>query len=159
MADDFTRLEPWLAGLAAKLTPGQTIRLARKVGQSLRRANAQRIAANVKPDGDAMEPRKKRRRDQRRAEERAGRVRKKGKMFPKIRLVRNMRVKPTAADVSIGFTPQVARAASVHHYGLRDRVARFRGAPEVRYPARPLLGFGKDDVDAIATAALNHLKD
>lgn len=154
MANDFARLEPWLAGLAAKLTPGQTIRLARKIGMALRRANADRIARNVKPDGDAMEPRKKRRRDQRQ-----GRAQKKGKMFPKIRLARNMRVKPSAQDVAIGFTPQVARAAGVHHFGLRDRVARFRGAPEVRYPARPLLGFAQGDVDAIATAALDHLKD
>lgn len=151
MNDNFDRLAPWVAAIARRFGDGNMRKIARKIGLMLRRVNAGRIAANVQPDGSAMEPRKRRPLRDRKND----RVRKKGRMFPKIRLARNMRVKATADQVEVNFNDKVARAANVHHFGLRDRVARFRGAPQVRYPVRELLGFGADDDDAILEAVLD----
>lgn len=151
MNDDFDRLAPWVAAIARRFGDGNMRKIARKIGLMLRRVNAGRIAANVQPDGSAMEPRKRRPLRDRKKD----RVRKKGRMFPKIRLARNMKVKATADQVEVNFNDKVARAANVHHFGLRDRVARFRGAPQVRYPVRELLGFGADDDDAILEAVLD----
>ncbi len=138
-------------GLAARLSPSQRRTLARRIGQHLRRSNAERVAANQQPDGSAMEPRKPRlRRD-------GDRVRKKGRMFRKIALARNMKIDAEEDGVSLSFVGDVRKTAEVHHFGLRDRVARFRGAPEVQYPARRLMGFGDEDPDAIMQAVLDHL--
>lgn len=149
--DDLTRIEPWLAALLANLTPGKRRTLARKIGQRLRRENAARIAANIEPDGGKMEPRKPRRGRS------DGRVRKKGRMFRKIALARNLKIDASPDQVAIQFLGSVRRTAEVHHFGKRDRVARFRGAPEAQYAARRLLGFGADDPDAVMEAALDHL--
>ncbi|PKP99608.1 MAG: phage virion morphogenesis protein [Alphaproteobacteria bacterium HGW-Alphaproteobacteria-13] len=154
MSDDFDKLAPWIAGLAHRLSPREMRQLSRRIGMAMRRVNAQRIAANVQPDGSAMEPRKKRPLRDRKQ----GRVRKKGRMFPKIRLARNMKLKTDADQAELYFGMKLYKTANVHHFGLRDRVARFRGAPEVRYPERPLLGFAADDEQAIMDAALAHLE-
>ena len=151
MPDDFSKLEPWIMGLAARLSDSQRRALARRIGQQLRRSNAERVAANQQPDGSAMEPRKPRQRRD------GQRVRKKGRMFKKIALARNMKIDAQADGVSLAFVGDVNRTAEVHHFGLRDRVARFRGAPEVQYPARPLMGFGDGDDAAIMQAVLDHL--
>lgn len=151
MSDDFNRMAPWVAAVAQRFGAANMRRIARKIGLALRRINAGRIAANVQPDGTAMQPRKKRPLRDRKKD----RIRRKGRMFPKIRLARNMRVKADANRVEVSFAGKVARTADVHHFGLRDRVARFRGAPQVRYPVRELLGFGADADDAILEALLD----
>lgn len=139
-------------GLAARLSPAQRRGLALRIGRILRQSNAERVAANIQPDGSAMEPRKPRmRRD-------GQRVRKKGRMFRKIALARNMKIDAQAEGVAVSFVGDVRSTAEIHHFGLRDRVARFRGAPEVQYPARRLMGFGEDDPDAIMQAVLDHLE-
>lgn len=154
MADDFNRLAPWAAAIAQRFGDGNMRKVARKIGQILRRANAARIASNVQPDGSAMEPRKKRPLRERKKD----RVRRKGRMFPKIRLARNMRIDADADQVALSFGSKVSRNAEVHHFGLRDRVARFRGAPQVRYPVRELMGFGAADDDAILEAVIDATK-
>lgn len=151
MSDNFDQLAPWVAAIADRFGDGNMRKIARKIGLALRRVNAARIAANVQPDGSAMEPRKKRPLRDRKKH----RVRNKGRMFPKIKLARNMTVDASADQVELRFAPKVARTAEVHHFGLRDRVARFRGAPQVRYPARELLGFGAADDDAVLAAVLD----
>lgn len=157
MADNFVALDRWMGSMIARLRTGQRLRMARRIGIALRRANAARITQNVTPEGEAMEPRKKRTAEQRRADARKGRVRRKGRMFPKIRLARKIRIKTSPDEVVLGFQPQAARTASVHHFGLRDRVARFRGAPEVRYPSRPLFGFGPGDDDEAMAIMMDQL--
>lgn len=153
MSDDFNRLAPWIAGVARRFEPGAMRRIARKIGRALRRVNAARIAANVEPGGSAMQPRKPRPLRDRKKD----RVRKKGRMFPKIRLARNIRVDAAADQVELSFAGKVRRTAEVHHFGLRDRVARFRGAPQVRYPSRELLGFGAADDDIILETVLSSI--
>ncbi len=151
MSDDFSRLAPWVAGIARRFGDGNMRRIARKIGLALRRANAARIAANVQPDGTAMQPRKPRPLRERKKD----RVRKKGRMFPKIRLARNMKLDASAERVELSFGGKVRKTAEVHHFGLRDRVARFHGAPQIRYPSRALLGFGAGDDDAILETVLD----
>lgn len=150
MTDNFNLLAPWASAIAERFGAGNMRRIARKIGLALRGINAARIAANVEPDGSAMEPRKPRPLRDRKKD----RIRRKGRMFPRIRLARNMIVEADAEQVELSFTGKVAKTAEVHHFGLRDRVARFRGAPQYRYPARELLGFGAADDDIILATVL-----
>lgn len=136
-------IEPWLSGVLARLSPGEQMKIKRKIGQLLRRRNAERIRTNVQPDGTPMEPRKPRR-------DKRGRVRgRKGKMFPKIGLARTMRVTVRPNEIEVSFSPLVAGAAKVHHWGLVDQVEKKGDAPSVRYPARHLLGINPADRDEI----------
>lgn len=142
-------LEPWLDGYLQKLKPGERMKLARKIGQLLRRRNAERIIANVEPDGSAMAPRKTGKRSRR----------KKGKMFPRVGLARNLRVFPGPDEVALRFNAKVAGTASVHHFGLTDAVdKRIPNSIKVRYPARKLLGIPAEDREAIMTEVFKWLE-
>lgn len=156
MADDLAQLEPFLAAYLNRLGPAQRRKVLRKIGEETRRLNAKRIAANVQPDGSAMEPRKKRPR----MKDARGRIRRTGKMFPKIRLARSIRIRASADDVAVGFEGTVAHTARAHQFGLVDFVGRTRDGRVIRtrYPERRLLGFGPDDLDAIMDAALKMLE-
>ena len=152
-ADDLTAIEPFLGTLMAGLKPAARRKLATAIGRLLRRKNALRIARNVDPDGAAMEPRKPRR-------ERGGNVRKKGKMFPKLRRARAFSIKASADGVEIGFeSPQVAATASVHQFGDVGYVGRKPDGSIVRtrYPQRRLLGFGQGDMDDVMDLVLDHV--
>lgn len=140
MADDFRRLAPWLQQVAARFDDRSRLKMGRKIAQALRKLNAKRIAANVQPDGTAMEPRRQQTESVVRKK-----VRESGKMFKRMKLAKNMPIRVHADQIEISFNSKMAQTAAVHHYGLRDRVARFRGAPSVRYPRRELLGFGPED--------------
>ena len=156
MADDLAELEPYLAAYLNKLGPAQRRRVARKVGEALRRENARRIAANVDPDGAAMEPRKKRKR----MKDAKGRIKRTGKMFPKIRLARAMKLRATPDEVSVGFAGMIGHTATAHQFGQEDFVGRTKDGREIRtkYPERRLLGFGAEDLDFITRAALELLE-
>lgn len=151
MSDSFNQLAPWVAAIAERFGDGNMRKIARKIGLALRRINGERISRNVEPDGSAMEPRKPRPLRDRKKD----RIRKKARMFPRIRLARNMNVDADADQVELTFNGKVAKTAEVHHFGLRDRVARFRGAPQVRYPVRELLGFGTFDEEVILATVLD----
>lgn len=146
-------LEPWLRGYLDRLSPREQGKVARAIGAMLRKANADRIRANVQPDGSPMEPRKAQK-------DRRGRIRKrKGKMFPRIALARNLKVRTRPDEVEIAFTQRIAGAASVHHFGLTAEVdPRIRHSIKVRYVARRLLGFSPADRQAIMDAALGGLE-
>lgn len=152
MADDLAELEPFLAAYLNRLGPGQRRRTMRKVMEALRRENAKRIAANIQPDGSAMEPRKPRKR----LGGGKGRVRRAKKMFPKIKLARSMKLRVTPNEGSIGFAGMVGHTAAAHHYGKEDFVGRAPNGKSVRtkYPRRRLLGFGPEDIELINDAVL-----
>jgi phage virion morphogenesis protein len=139
MADDFRRLDPWIQQIAARFDERSRLKMGRQMAQALRKLNAKRIAANVQPDGTAMEPRKQR------ANVVRDKVRKSGKMFQRMKLAKNMPISVHPDQIEITFDSKLAQTAAVHHYGLRDRIGRFRGAPSIRYPRRELLGIGPDD--------------
>lgn len=152
VAEDLAELEPFLAAYLNRLGPGQRRRAMRKAMEALRRENAKRIAANIQPDGSAMEPRKPRKR----LSSGKGRVRRAKKMFPKIKLARSMKLRITPDEGSIGFEGSVGHTAAAHHYGKEDFVGRAPNGKSIRtrYPRRRLLGFGAEDLELVTDVAL-----
>lgn len=155
---DLDAFEPWLHDLMSRVSPGRRLSLSRRVGQILRRINALRVAANIEPDGSAMEARKPKK--ERKGKRSRGRSRAaSGKMFRRIELARNMRVRAAADHVELGFKPNVAKTAEVHHFGLEDAVdKRVPNSIRTRYPARRLLGFGPGDSDLLLVEVLTWLE-
>lgn len=139
-------LDEWFGQVLDGLSPAQRKRAAMKLGKALRRSNLDRIARNVEPGGGPMEKRKARL-------DQTGRVRRKagGKMFRKLRLVRNFRITATPDSVEIAPIGGAAKVAREHHYGLRGFVGRGPDGAKVftRYPERRLLGFDDADRDAV----------
>lgn len=128
--DDLQRVDDWLAALLAVLEPAARNRMMRQLAQELRRSQQQNIRLQRNPDGTAFEPRRVT------ARSKKGRI--KRQMFAKLRTTKYLKTAATADSASVQFDGKVQRIARVHHYGLRDRVRR--NGPDVRYPARRLLG-------------------
>ncbi|WP_458379206.1 phage virion morphogenesis protein [Pseudomonas chlororaphis] len=142
-------LEDWAAGLLGQLEPTSRNRLARELGQALRRNQQQRVIAQQNPDGSKYAPRKKR--DLRGKQ---GRIKRKAQMFQKLRTAKFMKVQGDGNAISVGFTGRIARIARVHQYGLKDRAER--GAPEVRYEQREVVGLTDQDLELIRDIMLVH---
>ncbi|SFB30683.1 phage virion morphogenesis protein [Azotobacter beijerinckii] len=149
MADDLRALEDWAGVLLAKLGAGERRKLNQTIARDLRRSQQQRIAAQKNPDGTPYAPRKPRK-DLR---GKVGRVRR--KMFAKLRQARHLKLQSTAGSIALGFVGRTARLARVHQYGLRDRAER--GAPDVQYERRQLLGLTDADLELIRDRLLEHL--
>ncbi|WLH65916.1 phage virion morphogenesis protein [Pseudomonas sp. FP2300] len=147
MTNRLETLEDWASGLLGQLEPASRNKLARSIGQALRRSQQQRIIAQRNPDGSKYAPRK-----QRDLRGKQGRVKRKGQMFQKLRTAKFLKVQGDGSAISIGFTGRVARIARVHQYGLKDRAER--GASEVRYDQREVLGFTEADLDLIRDSLL-----
>ena len=150
MASNLEALETWAAVLLARLEPGERSKLARSIGQELRRSQQKRVMAQENPDGSKYAPRKKR--DLRGKQ---GRIRRKLAMFQKLRTVKYLKVRVDSNAITVGFTGRIARIARVHQYGLKDRAER--GAPDVRYAQREVLGLTESDIDLIRDGLLAHL--
>jgi phage virion morphogenesis protein len=152
MADDLREFEEWMGRVIAGISPARRRGATLRLGQALRRANLMRIAANVEPDGGAMEPRKA-------SVNERGRLRRKAgtRMFRRLRLTKAWKVDADADGVEI--TPSSAaidRVAAAHHFGETDRVGRLRDGRVIRtkYPQRRLIGLpGEDRALAIEIAA------
>lgn len=155
MADtDLTRVEDWLDGMMLRLSDGERRKLSLKIGQSLRRSNAKRIAANVEPDGSAMAPRRSRK-------GRDGKELRRGRMFRRIRQARNLRIKATPDSVELNFGGgAIEKIAATHHDGQVGTVGRTRDGRTIRtrYEARRLIGFGSDDMDSVLTDVMGALE-
>ena len=140
MTDDLTALKTWLNPLLAKLEPQERTKLAREAAREIRKNQQQRITAQKNPDGSAYAKRKPRK-----LREKKGRI--KTKMFMKLKMARYLKAQGSEQAVTVGFTGRVARIARVHQYGLKDRAER--GAPNVRYQQRRLLGISDVEVSII----------
>ncbi|RVD75434.1 phage virion morphogenesis protein [Pseudomonas koreensis] len=150
MTNRLEALEDWAAGLLGQLEPTSRNKLARSLGQVLRRSQQQRIIAQQNPDGRKYVPRK-----QRNLRGKQGRVKRKLKMFQKLRAASFLKKYGDGNAIFIGFAGRVARIARVHQYGLRDRAER--GASDVQYDKREILGFTDNDLDLIRDGLLTHL--
>ena len=150
MTNRLETLEDWASGLLGQLEPASRNKLARSIGQVLRRSQQQRIIAQRNPDGSKYAPRK-----QRNLRGKQGRVKRKVQMFQKLRTARFLKVEGEGKAISVGFTGRIARIANVHQYGRRDRA--ISGAPTVEYSRRELLGFTDQDIDIIRDGLLKHL--
>ncbi|VAM17059.1 bacteriophage tail completion protein [Enterobacter hormaechei] len=128
--DELQRVDDWLTALLANLEPAARSRMMRQLAQQLRRTQQQNIRLQRNPDGSGYEPRRVT------ARSKKGRI--KRQMFAKLRTTKYLKTAATANSASVLFDGKVQHIARVHHYGLRDRVRR--NGPEVRYPARRLLG-------------------
>ena len=143
MTDDpFAPLDLELGHLLANLDPAQRRKAALRIARTLRRSQADRIAANRNPDGSPFAPRRPREETGLRG--RRGAVRR-GAMFRKIRTGRWLTTAVTDEEAAIFFTGAASRIARVHQLGLRDRVGRSPGSPETVYAERRLLGFTPED--------------
>ncbi|MBG6118756.1 MAG: phage virion morphogenesis protein [Sphingobium sp.] len=150
MAEDLAELERWLGRIMAGLAPARRRSATLKLGQALRRANIQRIGANVEPEGGAMEKRK------------PGRVRQKagGRMFRRLRLAKAWKIDASADGLEImPSSSSIDRVAAVHHFGETDTVGRLRDGRVIRtkYPQRRLLGFADEDRALVAEIAASML--
>lgn len=140
-------LDGYLAGLLAKLAAPQRRALARAVAVELRSRQSARIAAQRNPDGTPYEPRKPQLRHKR------GGIRR--KMFTRLRMVRYMRIEADPNAAVLTFAGTALRIATVHHFGLRDRVNS--DGLTAKYPARQLLGFDDGDVSLITDLVLQRI--
>lgn len=147
IAEGFDDLERLLEGIAVALSPRERQSLLIKIGQSLRKSNAKRIAANVEPDGSPMTPRKKRKSGG-----------KKGKMFPRLRLAHMLKGRVSSDQLELGFG-RGERLAKVHHFGEEATVGYTKDGRAIRhrYAARRLLGIGRDDEQEVYAAVEAHL--
>lgn len=140
-------LDAYLVGLLGKLQAPQRRALARAIAVELRRRQSARIAAQRNPDGTAYEPRKPQLRHKR------GGIRR--SMFTRLRMAKYMRIEASPNAAVITFAGKVRRIASVHHFGLQDRVNK--NGLTAKYAARELLGLDDVDVATIADALLGHI--
>lgn len=156
MSDMLDDLGDWLTPLISRIEPAQRGKLARSVAQQLRRSQQQRILAQRNPDGTPFAPRKPR--ELRELRGKVGRIKRKAKMFTKLRTVRYVKASGSASAATVGFAgriARIARIARVHQYGLRDRAER--GAPDVQYAQRRLLGLSQAEQDLVRDQVLAHL--
>ncbi|AGH85600.1 phage virion morphogenesis protein [Ralstonia pseudosolanacearum] len=140
-------LEAWLAGMLTKLDAPARRTLARAVAVELRRRQAARIAEQRNPDGSPYVPRKPQLRH------RAGRIRR--AMFMRLRLARYMKTEVDANTAVVTFAGNAQRIATVHQFGLRDRVNK--AGLTAQYPVRELLGLDSEGVERITDILLQHL--
>lgn len=150
MSDELDDLSDWLTPLLSRLEPAQRGKLARAVAQQLRRSQQQRIVAQRNPDGTAFAPRKPRE-----LRGKQGRIKRKAKMFSKLRTARYVKASGSANAATVGFVGRINRIARVHQYGLRDRAAR--NAPDVQYAQRELLGLTAAERESVRDQVLQHL--
>lgn len=147
MSDDLTALETWLNPLLAKIEPQERTKLARQAAREIRKKQTKRITAQKNPDGSTYEKRKPRE-----LRGKQGRIKK--KMFQKLKMARYLKAQGSEQAVTVGFTGRIARIARIHQYGLKDRAER--GAPDVRYAKRELLGLHDQDLEAVRDAILDY---
>ncbi|MBS7724587.1 phage virion morphogenesis protein [Pseudomonas lalucatii] len=151
MADDLSALEDWAGALLAKLEPKARRQLNQGLARELRHGQQQRIAAQRNPDGtpslraSPASP----------CAARPG-ASSAGPCSPSCARP-GTSLQSDAGRIAIGFLGRTARLARVHQYGLRDRPGR--GASEVQYARRQLLGLTAADLELIRDRLLDHLAD
>lgn len=154
MSDDLAPLHSTLAGLAAAMAPTERRKLARKLAQTLRASQSERIAAQQNPDGTPYAARKMEEKTKK------GKIKKhlknRGKMFKKLRTAKYLKIKATEAGAEISFTGPTQGIAKVHQFGLEGRVSR-KSSIRTRYAARQLLGITDRDHETIEARMIDHL--
>ncbi len=145
--DDLGRLTQWADGLLASMEPAARRQLAGEMARKLRDSQAGRIRTNIQPDGSPMTPRK----PQPKLKKGRGRLRR--KMFFKITSRTWLKASATQSQAVVEFVGSANRLATIHQYGLKDRIK----GREIRYPARELLGITEQERDQLETTLLTHL--
>ncbi len=153
-ADDFAPLIDALDSLADRIGPGERGKLGREIATGLRQANAARIRQNVEPDGNGMEPRKRRKggrlrakrlRDEASSARSARKSVRQERMFQRATGAKYLRKESSQGVAQVGFVGAMARIMAVHQYGQSDTVTRDPSSPRVTYPERVVLDINADD--------------
>lgn len=137
---ELKQFEDRLAGLIGNLTPVQRHKIAVEVAKRLRTSQQQHIKQQKTPDGTPYANRKPQP-----ASGKRGRV--KRQMFAKLRTNRFMKAQGSSDVAVVEFVGRVQRMVRIHQEGLSDKPNRF--SREVKYDARPLLGFSAGDKDIV----------
>ena len=145
--DDLSRLTHWADGLLTSMEPAARRQLAGEMARTLRASQAQRIRANLQPDGSPMTPRK----PQPKLKKGRGRLRR--KMFFKISNTTWLKARASEQQAVVEFVGTANRLATIHQYGLKDRIK----GREIRYPKRELLGITTQELDELEGILLAHL--
>lgn len=148
MTDDIDALSGWAEPLLRKMEPAARRTLMKSISRELRKSNQERMKKQEGPEGESWEPRKPRVRGK------SGGIRKKA-MFTKIRTAKYLKIRTTPDVAGLSFAGIAGRIARIHHYGLRAKVDK--GGPDYDYPARPLIGTSRKDLDMIAEKILEHV--
>lgn len=147
MATDIDQLVSRLGVLLQQLSPQQRVRMARDMARRLRASQAQRIKANVAPDGTAHAPR------QPSIRTKPGGIRHQ-RMFQKIARTKWLKAKGTANEATVYFAGFAQTVAREHHYGLQSTVGP---GQRVKMPERPLLGFTDAELKTLDDLLLRYL--
>lgn len=150
MTDDVDALAGWVEPLLRSMDPAARRKLMKVISRDLRKANQERMKQQEGPDGNSWEPRKKRS-----LRGKKGAIRKKA-MFTKLRTSKFLKIRTDPDSAGLAFAGLSGRIAAIHHYGLRAKIDK--NGPVYDYPARPLLGFGRDDLELIAERVLEHIE-
>lgn len=139
MSDDpLAPLERWLIQALSALDPSARAALMRDIGRELRKRNQRRIARQTGPDGTPWPARKR---------NSHGKVRKTARMLQGFRDGRRMKLSAGADGMELGYSGRSGWLATIHHYGEVGEVEQ--NGPNIKYPARPLLGFSPDDLEYV----------
>lgn len=153
-----TALEHWLEPITAALGGAARAQLARRLARDLRSRQARRIAAQQNPDGSPYARRQPRKRQTtQRLADKAGRIRRTGKMFSALRSQRFLLARADAKGLSVGFSGRIADLARIHQQGELALVAP--NGPLYQYPARRLLGWSDDDQAWLIEQVRQHLEN
>ncbi|WP_338453976.1 phage virion morphogenesis protein [Aeromonas veronii] len=147
MTDALEQLGQQAEALIGKLSATERRKLAAELARTMRVTQAERVRANKQPDGTAMTPRK----PQPRLRDRRGGTRR--KMFAKLIKPAWFKATATATEAAVEFKGSANRLATVHHFGLRDKI----NGKAVQYPERQLIGITDADIDRVEDAMLKHL--
>ena len=142
-ADAIQQLGDQAAALLQQLSAPERRKLAADLARTMRATQAERIRANKQPDGTPMSPRKPR--------AKRGAIRR--KMFAKLVKPAWFKATATANEATVEFTGSANRLATIHHFGLRDKI----NGKEVQYPERQLIGITDADIDRIEDRLLKSL--
>ncbi|MDX7670242.1 phage virion morphogenesis protein [Aeromonas caviae] len=145
--DDLSRLTSWADGLLASMEPVARRQLAGEMARAVRASQTQRIRANIQPDGSPMVPRK----PLKKLAKKRGAARR--KMFQRLVSPRWLKATSTEHQALVEFVGSANRLATIHQYGLKDRIK----GREISYPARELLGITHQEVEQLEELLLAQL--
>lgn len=142
LANEFNRIEDWIAPLIKKASISDRRKLARRIGTQLRASQSNRIRDQKNPDGTPYLSRKDS---------------SSKRMFEKIRQRPHLKIRSNENSVEVGFSGRVSKIAEIHQEGLSDS-PNPRGK-KIRYSRRELLGFSEQDTQNINDLLIEHLSD
>ena len=142
--DDLNRLVSWADALLASMTPAARRQLMGELARNLRASQSKRIRANLQPDGSPMTPRK----PLKKLAKKRGATRR--KMFQHLVSPRWLKATSTEHQAVVEFVGSANRLATIHQYGLKDRIK----GREISYPARELLGIAMQDLNLLETTII-----